>query len=59
MSHIDNGSSCDYYAGRAEQERMAAERTNNPMARRVHLELAQRYAEEIGAAPQSRSAALG
>lgn len=34
----------DYYSRRAEQERAAAERTTDDMARRVHAELAERYA---------------
>jgi hypothetical protein len=43
MSEIDRGSDRAYYTNRAAQERLAAERTSNPDARRVHLELAQRY----------------
>ncbi|URW74742.1 hypothetical protein M9980_09155 [Sphingomonas donggukensis] len=34
----------DYYAQREQQERDAAERTTDPIARRVHLDLAARYA---------------
>jgi hypothetical protein len=34
----------DYYTRRVEQERAAAERSREPVARRVHLELAERYA---------------
>ncbi|WP_326525479.1 hypothetical protein [Sphingomonas sp.] len=33
----------DYYTRRAEQERRAADRSEDPVARRVHLELADRY----------------
>lgn len=33
----------DYYTRRAAQERAAAERSREPVARRVHLELAERY----------------
>ena len=33
-----------YYARRAEQERAVVARSNNPEARRVHAELAERYA---------------
>lgn len=33
-----------YYTRRAEQERAVAARTDNPAARRVHVELAELYA---------------
>ena len=35
----------NYYARRAAQERALAERSQEPTARRVHAELAARYAE--------------
>ncbi len=35
----------DYYARREAQERAQAERAGDPIARRVHDELANRYAE--------------
>lgn len=34
----------DYYARRAEQEQALAARSADPSARRVHIELAERYA---------------
>ena len=34
----------DYYGLRAVQERSAADRSDDPVARRIHLELADRYA---------------
>lgn len=37
----------DYYARRAQQERESAERTNDVIARRVHLEMAERYAARL------------
>lgn len=33
----------DYFRRRAEEERVAADRTGSASARRVHLELAERY----------------
>ncbi len=41
----------DYYTRRESQERAAAERTDDPIARRVHLELAQGYAERVSQLP--------
>lgn len=43
--HIDRHR--DYYTQRETQERSAAERTEDPIARRVHLELANSYAEKL------------
>ena len=37
----------DYYARRAQQERESAERTEASIARRVHQEMADRYAARV------------
>ena len=37
----------DYYARRAKQERDSAERTEDSIAKRVHQELAERYAARL------------
>ncbi len=39
----------DYFVRREAQERMLVERATDPVARRVHAELAKRYAEMIDA----------
>jgi len=41
----------DYYARRAQQERERAERTEDKTARRVHREMAERYAARIDEMP--------
>lgn len=41
----------EYYSQRAAQERAAAQRTSDTVARRVHLEMAERYDALI--APQT------
>jgi hypothetical protein len=38
----------DYFVRREAQERRLVERATDPVARRVHAELAKRYAELIG-----------
>ena len=38
----------DYYRHRQEQERTLADRATQPGARRIHCELADRYAQLIG-----------
>ena len=37
----------DYYARRAQQERDSAERTEDRIAKRVHREMAERYAARL------------
>lgn len=37
----------DYYARRAQQERDSAERTEDTIAKRVHREMAERYAARL------------
>jgi DNA-directed RNA polymerase subunit F len=37
----------DYYARRAQQERESAERTEDSIAKRVHKEMAERYAARL------------
>lgn len=37
----------DYYARRAQQERESAARTDDSIARRVHQEMAERYAARL------------
>ena len=45
----------EYFARRAQQERESAERAKDMIARRVHRELADRYAARIGdPAPQQK-----
>ncbi|MES2987826.1 MAG: hypothetical protein V4808_07960 [Pseudomonadota bacterium] len=45
----------EYYARRAQQERESAERTEDSIAKRVHRELAERYAARLNAiAPVQR-----
>ena len=39
-----NSHDFDYYTRRERDERLRAERANNQIARRVHAELAERYA---------------
>lgn len=47
----------DYYTHREEQERARAERSDDSAARRIHLEMAQRYALLLRetAPPQART----
>ncbi|GAA0306292.1 hypothetical protein GCM10009087_15300 [Sphingomonas oligophenolica] len=46
----------DYYARREAQERAQAERAGDPIARRVHGELATRYAEIAACAAEAAPA---
>jgi len=59
VSKIVSGSGHAYYTLRAEQERIAAEQASDPVARRVHLELAQLYAEELAAPSTPGMSATG
>ncbi|MDB5705228.1 MAG: hypothetical protein JWN66_2344 [Sphingomonas bacterium] len=45
----------DYYARRAAQERALAERAADPSVRRVHVELASRYAEIASRPPNPQA----
>ena len=45
---IMNSRDMEYYARRAQQERRHAERADDKIARRVHLEMAERYAAMVG-----------
>ena len=45
MGHIMRLDGTDYFARRAEQERLAADEARDPRARESHLELARRYDE--------------
>ena len=47
---LDSGGTVkrDYFVRREAQERWLVERATDPIARRVHAELAKRYAELIG-----------
>lgn len=43
MNEPDNSRDIEYYQRRERQEREHAERTDDSIARRVHLEMAERY----------------
>ena len=46
------GHDADYLARREAQERMAAEQSADPSARRVHQVLAEQYAQRLRAPPR-------
>ena len=49
-----NENAMNYYRQREEQERDLADRTSQPQVRKIHLDLADRYAEMTGSAVKSR-----
>jgi hypothetical protein len=52
MSNLDR----EYFARRERQEREHAERADDTIARRVHLEMAERYSAKLRDAPVISSA---
>lgn len=49
---MSEGANLDYYRRREAQERANAARSGDLVARRVHLDLADRYAALLGAVPE-------
>lgn len=49
----------EYFSRRMQQEQAAATSASDPQARRVHLEMAQRYAELVTSGDNRRHLAAG